>query len=229
MKCRRARTLIFDFIDGLIGDSDRVKLEQHLGECPRCDREAQGLRKSLALLHRAPQVKPDENFNWKVRLAIQRERDTAARQVATQGAWARAWNARFVAGAAAAFAVVTVVGFLAGRAIGPAGVVSNPAFTNAASSQPSSVAKSMDSTPPTSNPVVDPRFRQDLVSSGSQPEVGPPVGLIQEDEPMTADNLTTRFLLVRTRQLEQRSHALEDQVKLLQSKLIECQGTGANE
>ena len=61
MKCRRAKKLIFDFIDGMIGDQDRIALEEHLGLCPSCDKMATGLAKSLDLLHAVPQVLPDDN------------------------------------------------------------------------------------------------------------------------------------------------------------------------
>ena len=66
MKCRRAKNLIFDFIDGMIGEQDRIALETHLTECTSCESMATSLSKSLNLLHSVPQVQPSDNFNWKV-------------------------------------------------------------------------------------------------------------------------------------------------------------------
>ncbi|HEU4366075.1 MAG TPA: zf-HC2 domain-containing protein [Candidatus Krumholzibacteria bacterium] len=110
MKCSRAQHLLFDFIDGLSNESLRVELDRHLGECPACEKFAAEMTKSLSLLHRAPLATLDENFNWKVRLAMHRERNAMRSGAATAGAWARAWNVRYAAGAGIAFALVLVAG-----------------------------------------------------------------------------------------------------------------------
>ena len=54
MKCRNAKKLIFEFIDGLEDDRKRLELENHLAGCGECDKFASQLTRSLDLLHRAP-------------------------------------------------------------------------------------------------------------------------------------------------------------------------------
>ncbi len=110
MNCRRAQHLLFDFIDGLGNDTLRVELDRHLAGCPRCEQFAAEMSRSLSLLRRVPQETLDENFNWRVRLAIHREKNAMRGRAAESGAWARAWNMRYAAAAGVAFAVVLVAG-----------------------------------------------------------------------------------------------------------------------
>ena len=110
MNCRRAQHLLFDFIDGLGNDTLRVELDQHLAGCPRCEQFAAEMSRSLSLLRKMPQETLDENFNWRVRLAIHREKNTLRGRAVESGAWARAWNMRYAAAAGVAFAVVLVAG-----------------------------------------------------------------------------------------------------------------------
>ncbi len=113
MKCRNAKKLVFDFIDGLDNDKDRLELEQHLSQCPECDKLASQLTRSMDLLHRTPQDKTSENFAWKVRLNLNQERNAVRERNVSHGALFRSWNLRYVATAASAFAVVLTVGLLA--------------------------------------------------------------------------------------------------------------------
>ncbi len=106
MKCRRAKGLIYDFIDGIIDDSNRIALEQHLGECKSCEDLSTGLSRSLELLHRAPLAEPDANFTWKVRLRLARERNALSDPTVPERSWVRSWNRRFVLSALSAFVVV---------------------------------------------------------------------------------------------------------------------------
>lgn len=220
MKCRRAKALIFDFIDGILSDSDRGLLEQHLGQCPSCEETAAELKKSLDLLHRAPEMKLDENFNWKVRLAIQKERDALTRQASSSGVWLRAWNARFVATAVAACAVVVVAGFYALTSFnetpdgfGNPGIAENTPPANPAtpnrpqlySSPVSGVQGKFVSTDPARQPT----------SSGT--------GLFVEDSgDLDTESLKDEFAR------SQRMRALEEQIMMLQSELKSCQ-TDKNE
>jgi anti-sigma factor RsiW len=110
MTCRRARQLLFDFFDGASNESLRAELDRHLGACAECERFAAEMTRCLALIRRAPVEPLDENFNWKVRLAIHRERNALRSRSASAGAWARAWNLRYVLSTSLAFAAVLVVG-----------------------------------------------------------------------------------------------------------------------
>ena len=110
MNCRRARHLLFDFFDGASNEALRAEVDRHLGECEDCDRFASEMTSSLALLRRVPVEPLDDNFNWKVRLAIHREKNSALERAASANAWVRAWNVRYVLSTGFAFAAVLVVG-----------------------------------------------------------------------------------------------------------------------
>lgn len=110
MNCRRARHLLFDFFDGASNEALRAEVDRHLGECEECDRFASEMTRSLALLRRVPVEPLDDNFNWKVRLAIHREKNSALERAASANAWVRAWNVRYVLSTGFAFAAVLVVG-----------------------------------------------------------------------------------------------------------------------
>jgi anti-sigma factor RsiW len=110
MNCRRAQHLLFDFFDGLSNETLRAEVERHLGECADCERFAAEMTRCLALLKRAPVEPLDENFNWKVRLAIHRERNAALSRAHTASAWVRGWNVRYAISSGLAFGAVLVVG-----------------------------------------------------------------------------------------------------------------------
>ena len=140
MNCRRARQLLFDFVDGMSHEVSRAELDRHLGECAECERFAAELTKSLALIHQAPVETLDENFNWKVRLAIHRERNQSRSRTEASSAWARAWSRRYALSAGVMFGVVLVVGAVALREMaGPA--VTPDAATRLSSDRPLNAAE----------------------------------------------------------------------------------------
>lgn len=111
MKCRTAKKLAFEFIDGLEDDTKRLELEQHLVGCSDCERFATQLTRSLDLLHRAPSEATCDNFVWKVRLKINQERNARASSEPYVDI-VRTWNRRYAAGAVAAAAVVLAGGLI---------------------------------------------------------------------------------------------------------------------
>jgi hypothetical protein len=113
---------LFDFVDGLGNEALHAEVDRHLAECVECEKFAVETTRSLAFLRRAPVETLDENFNWKVRLAIHREQRINARRTASAGAWVNAWNHRYAASAGVAFALVLVVGAASLRSFEPAGV-----------------------------------------------------------------------------------------------------------
>ena len=115
MNCRRAKRLVYDFLDGLVADKDRLELDTHLTECRECETMATQLTRSLDLLRRAPQEQLDENFNWKVRLRASKERHALHDQLASRGPVFRAWNIRYAATALASFGLIVAAGVLAFR------------------------------------------------------------------------------------------------------------------
>jgi len=181
MRCRSARKLLYQFLDGLEDDGKRLALEQHLGRCSACETLAAQLARSLDLLHRAPQEKPSENFSWKLRLRLNEERLSSEAQAVSQRAWLRSWNMRYAASAVAAFAVILAAGWIAYRAgIGSLGIERTYVGTDRWSTD---VATGANESIPASKPVTG--------SSDALRPVGPStgtgwqrnVGLVSEGAP----------------------------------------------
>jgi anti-sigma factor RsiW len=57
LACREAVELMSDYLDGRLSDADRVRLEQHLADCPYCDEYLAQLRITIDALGRA---EPDD-------------------------------------------------------------------------------------------------------------------------------------------------------------------------
>lgn len=182
MNCRRARNLLFDFFDGASNEALRAEVDRHLGECKECDKFASEMTSSLALLRRVPVEPLDDNFNWKVRLAIHREKNVALERAASANAWVRAWNVRYVLSTGFALTAVLLAGgiFVArnGAVPGAMQVATQPAHEDKSALEPSSpkpVPQSNFKTP----------VRNDLsstVSLGSRSDSrgAAPVGAIDE-------------------------------------------------
>ncbi|MEE9269365.1 MAG: zf-HC2 domain-containing protein [Candidatus Krumholzibacteria bacterium] len=229
MKCRRAKGLIYDFIDGIIDDSNRIALEQHLGECKSCEDLSTGLSRSLELLHRAPLAEPDENFTWKVRLRLARERNALSDRTVPERSWVRSWNRRFALSALSAFVVVLGTTYFATKSS------LLPTTTEPLSQlvQP----KPKDSAGPAANTPVEPKVpgradelfdfpfstaepvRVGTDGGGGSSGVG---GALEEDKGplLDLDSLRNRY-----RQSSLKTHrlrSLRDQVDLLTSELREC-------
>ncbi|MGD8414990.1 MAG: zf-HC2 domain-containing protein [Candidatus Latescibacterota bacterium] len=113
MKCRIAKKLTYEFIDGLENDTKRLELEQHLASCSECDAFATQLTRSLDLLHRSPRETPSENFAWKLKLRLNQERAGAGVGSVSYGSIIRSWNLRYASAAVAAAVVVLLGGLLA--------------------------------------------------------------------------------------------------------------------
>jgi hypothetical protein len=227
MKCRRAQHLLFDFIDGMSNETLRAELDRHLGECQACERFAAEMTHSLSLLRRAPRETLDENFNWRVRLAIHRERNAMRSAAASTGAWARAWNVRYAAGAGIAFAAVLVAGAVVQRgALSPRTPVTVSQPAGRAGTAERSVA-TVNRAPAQSRYFSGPgpMFNTEgtLVSEGTAHG-----GLIGEDTPLGAiddparseaiiDSLVERQLIPLAP--EERALYIQRQIHRLQSRL----------
>ncbi len=132
MKCRRVRHLLLDFVDGLGNEALHAEVERHLAQCTDCEAFATESARSLALLRRTPVEPLDDNFNWKVRLAIHREEKARAKGAASTSAWVRAWNFRYVASTGVAFAMVLGAGvvFMQSRESTPIGATTREIVAN---------------------------------------------------------------------------------------------------
>jgi hypothetical protein len=179
MNCRRARHLLFDFFDGASNEALRAEVDRHLGECEECDRFASEMTRSLALLRRVPMEPLDDNFNWKVRLAIHREKNAALEHAASANAWVRTWNVRYALSTGLALSAALVAGALLlvqnGTVPAPAQFAQSSPQMTQPSTGPSAVPRSTFQ-----GPVNNDLFR--TVSTGHTEDLltSAPVGAIDE-------------------------------------------------
>ena len=67
--CRDAVSLMAAYLDGTLGERDRVRLEQHLAGCPHCTEYLAQIRATIDALGRvAPADLPDETVDELVAL-----------------------------------------------------------------------------------------------------------------------------------------------------------------
>ncbi|HXV14015.1 MAG TPA: hypothetical protein VEC56_07400 [Candidatus Krumholzibacteria bacterium] len=224
MNCRRVRHLLLDFVDGLGNEALHAEVDRHVAECVECETFAAETTRSLALLRRTPVEPLDENFNWKVRLAIHREQKASAKRAASAGAWVRAWNFRYVASTGVAFALVLGAGVVTLQRVVPSG----PAMPTAARDQyvrPSAPATTEVATHPATPRVTSPRQNLDtptrFVSEG---DAGPSAtesaarGAIDPfAQEVAIDSLIDARLLGMTP--EKRMRCIQRQIHRLQSQL----------
>jgi anti-sigma factor RsiW len=52
MTCSETRDLLSAWLDQALDDHEREQVEAHLGDCPECRRELEGLRSTVSLLSR---------------------------------------------------------------------------------------------------------------------------------------------------------------------------------
>ncbi|MFQ5510550.1 MAG: anti-sigma factor family protein [Candidatus Krumholzibacteriia bacterium] len=235
MKCRRARGLIYDFIDGVIDEQNRVALEQHLGECKSCEEMSVGLSRSLDLLHRVKPAEPDDSFTWKVRLRLARERNALSDPVGADRNWMRSWNRRFALGAVSAFIVVMGATYFVSRSsFVPAGM--DPASrlaqlprsqsTEAKKAEPerADVARKEGSDAPV--PAAGRAGRVVVSSDGGLGAGGMDTGPLKQDTgpALDLDSLMRQLMASAARDVAEthRLRSMKEQIDLLNEELREC-------
>ncbi len=238
MKCRRAKQLIFGFLDGVIADSDRISLEKHLNECGSCETFSSQVSRSLDLLHRAPEETPSDNFNWKVRLKIAREKNNLSEAIATQRNLFKTWNLRFALSAVSTFVLILASGYFLWSSgwltdLNAPGEAAQDRFAQV--QQQRSNGQRADGSN-TSHRLYSPQqrwstFVSDRSGSDNPLVVNPgPIDehpynfVLDEDQPvfLTPDSLV--IIRMRSLPLRYRLNQLEGQVELLQKYLRECEG-----
>jgi hypothetical protein len=242
MKCRRAKQLVFDFLDGVIADSDRVGLEQHLNECESCETFASQVSRSLDLLHRAPEETPSENFNWKVRLKIAREKNNFSEAITAQRNLFKTWNLRFALSAASTFILILASGYFlwsSGRLadLKAAGSPSQDRFARVQPSQPSERPAATRTTPRRlyspphnfSTLVSDQHGLEDpLASTPGAIDESRYGYVLDESQPLILRPDSLVMIKMRSLPLRHRVNQLQGQVELLQKYLRECEGGHQN-
>jgi hypothetical protein len=229
MRCRKARKLIFDFIDGRLSDRDEIRLESHLVECHSCEKLAAHMRKSLDLLHSLPEVTPSDNFNWKVRLKLARERNSIHEKLESQSMWMKRWNTRFALGTVAAFTAVTLAGYLFLNSR-PAlkGTNSSDGYTPKSASVSDQRPTSFEtaSRPYSGGITTGSSIAERFVSAG-YPTTGSASTFYQPIEEDASPNVLGPDSLVTAKlkdmRMRYRVRYLERQIDLLQGYLHECQ------
>jgi hypothetical protein len=225
MRCRQAKKLIFDYIDGVISESDRVGLENHLSGCRACETTASALSRSLDLLHRVPSAAPSENFNWNLRLRLAREKNAWRDSAESEGKWQRAWNTRFAVGALSTFAVVLIAGFVVLRSAEGPGERPTRSEWRRAIPAGSPVARDAGSADRT---TYDPFLIRGSNGIGPQPVAmgavpGRELGTGREavrGPILDVDSLKAQY--VQSRLDYQRIHRLEQQIETLHKELEKC-------
>jgi hypothetical protein len=169
MKCRTAKKLTYEFIDGLEDDTKRLDLEQHLAGCSECDAFATQLTRSIDLLHRSPHETPSENFAWKVRLRLNQERVGAGAVSASYGSIIRSWNLRYASAAVAAAVVVLLGGLFAVKD----GLLPVPATTGDSPAPPVRTAQELSAqSPATAGTDVAGNIQRPAPTTISSPATG---------------------------------------------------------
>lgn len=230
MKCRKAKNLIYDLLDNVLSDSDRIQLESHLRECQSCDALATEFQKSLNLVHDLPQVEPSENFNWKIRLKLAQERHSLQEEFTTHTSFIRHWNIRFALGTVAAFTAVLAGGYLFINSFMPS---ASNAPSKIAAVKPS-VSVSERSVANAGQGMIDysnhfyssPRFGERLVAQGAHEQRSTQQSFQAIDEAGAPILLGPDSLVVsKLRDLRQQYKVryLERQIELLQDYLKQCQ------
>ena len=55
MTCRELVELVTDYLEGMLPEPDRVRLQAHLAECPYCEEYIAQMRRTVDTLGRLPQ------------------------------------------------------------------------------------------------------------------------------------------------------------------------------
>jgi hypothetical protein len=225
MRCRHAEKLIFDYIDGTISESDRLRLEEHLGECRTCEAASSALARSLGVLHGLPKAEPSENFNWKLRLRLARERNAWRGSAESESAWQRAWQTRFGLAALSAFAVVVVAGFVFLRlspiGVVPQGIDLQPAGRSAVSADRVTAERTREDVPAEQTDPFGLRgyggfFPRAVSTSPSRLDLG----WVDGSSILEADSLGYRS--ITSAKDYQRIRQLEQQIEILRKELANC-------
>lgn len=113
MKCIKAREMYFASRDGVLDETKRLGLAEHLAVCRSCAAFVEEMEACLSLLSSLPALETSEGFEWNVKRRIHQERNRAlaeSKRIFTDG---RRWFGWFAAGASLAAAVVLVIVSLA--------------------------------------------------------------------------------------------------------------------
>ena len=106
MRCNKARGLYCKNRDGLLDESGRMKLQEHLDVCESCTGFVTEMDQCLDLLGDLPECCPSDNFEWNLKRRIVHEKARLVRinERLYFGDWT--WGLKFIASAAAVVLIV---------------------------------------------------------------------------------------------------------------------------
>jgi hypothetical protein len=108
MRCSKARELCFGNCDGLLDEAQKMKLAEHLDECPSCASFVEEIEACREMLKGLPEVTLSENFEWNLKRRILQEKSRLIRTAG--GSYLRdvRWGMKFVTSAAAVIVVALI-------------------------------------------------------------------------------------------------------------------------
>ena len=94
----RLRSLLSDYVDGQVTESERDRVDAHLAGCERCRSELEGLRATVGLLGALPELRVPRSFAL---------RESPVRVTSTSGL---VWGTRFATAAAGSLVAALLIG-----------------------------------------------------------------------------------------------------------------------
>jgi len=116
MRCRTAKDYFCRNRDGTLDEAARMRLQEHLSQCPECAEFCGEMDGCLELLDDLSEIEVSENFEWNLKRRIAMEKSKAMRSRGVSDVGGLVWGSKFVA-AAAATLVIALAGawMLVGR------------------------------------------------------------------------------------------------------------------
>jgi hypothetical protein len=179
---------------------------------------------------------PDENFNWKVRLGIAKEREALREATSSPARWLRSWNIRFASSAAAALLVVSAAGYFVltstltpQRDVGPDITMRSQDATVADPESPAAGDRAPETEKRVSSMVPGPVLGMGngvmaVSDGGAIPTDGVRRQPFEEDRgPTVFDPDSLVRFYIKSASTAQRMQLLERQIESLQSYLRQCE------
>lgn len=107
MRCNKAKEYYFLSRDELLGEQERIKLQEHLSRCKECSTFVKEMDASLSLLSELDELSPSEGFEWNVKRRILQEK-TKLMRAAENEQYRFGYFLKFIGASIAAAAIVLV-------------------------------------------------------------------------------------------------------------------------
>lgn len=101
MRCSTAKDYFCRNRDGTLDEAERMRLQEHLNECPECAGFCGEMDGCLEMLGDLREIEVSENFEWNLKRRIAMEKSKAMRSRAGGDVGGLVWGSKFVAATAA--------------------------------------------------------------------------------------------------------------------------------